>query len=414
MNGRLRHFDGLRGLAALVVVLGHNLGAFTPAADAGPVPAWRAWLATWPIDLMPPANLSVCIFFLLSGYVLASSFANTRLGLPALVAKRYLRLAIPVIVVNILACLLLEAGAMRHLAAAAQTHARWLETHMRIAPDLLFAIKEGAYRTFLMGSTHYNQSLWTMKIEFYGSMVLILAFAGCRIPRWDAQTRRVRCGVALLLFALASHGSYLFLFGVGAAAFLFDIRRYTARWLAGPGRAAVCLAVGLWLGCLPAAETRPAFITAMVDMVPLSYSLPLGQLGGEPFWHACGAMILLFTIDARPGLRALFSRPVFQFLGDVSFPLYLIHIPVLLSAGCGTYLALHDMGVPENAAIGLAMTLSVAVAIAAAMVLTRYVETRAVRLSSAAGVQVQSVVNRLIPGQAAAGEPRPAQGPATE
>ena len=75
-DGRYVHFDGLRGIAALNVALAHFLTAFDFAIYSG-FPASSHWgwdlsLSAWPFVLPAAgADFSVCVFLVLSGFVLA-------------------------------------------------------------------------------------------------------------------------------------------------------------------------------------------------------------------------------------------------------------------------------------------------------------------------------------------------------
>ena len=345
-TGRLHHLDGLRGLAALVVVFHHFIVAFDFALYNGnPLNSrngWDLWLASSPFDVALPGNLSVCLFFALSGYVLAGSFSRTPLGIAALITRRYVRLGLPIFVVTMVAWALYATGAIQNHTAALLTHSDWLKGQMLGSTTVWRALSEGAYGSLLNGTTLFDSSLWTMSLEFAGSVFLIFIFIGSRIFG-RAETRRQCQCIVLLLFAAATYNTYLCLFGIGAFMSVFDLRRRTETWCMNLWVVTPLIAVGLMLGTISYSLARPNFVTGALLMTPISrFTLPLpGSFGGaEAFWHAAGAVLLLVAIDGNPHLRRIFSGSVFQFLGRISFPLYLVHVPVLLSFGCGFYLLL--------------------------------------------------------------------------
>src|ERR1700728_2320688 len=96
---RIAYLDTLRGLASVQVLLSHSMLAFFLAtAFASP---WSrtpmGYLAASPLFFLIDGAAAVCIFFVLSGYVLTPIFTYSRSTNGAIIGGRFLRLAIPVI-----------------------------------------------------------------------------------------------------------------------------------------------------------------------------------------------------------------------------------------------------------------------------------------------------------------------------
>ena len=100
-NERKLFLDGVRGVAASVVFFGHLSLALTNAI----------WIFN--------GNAAVCIFFVLSGYVLSDLAQRSQLSFPAQAIRRYLRLVFPMLITSAFAWALLETGAYRNQEAAA-------------------------------------------------------------------------------------------------------------------------------------------------------------------------------------------------------------------------------------------------------------------------------------------------------
>src|SRR5580692_11469558 len=104
-HGRLPALEGLRGLAALVVVVHHSLLATVPrfagAYGVGPYPlrgTLQWWLTYSPLHILWGGGEFVVVFFVLSGFVL--SLPSARSGrVPRAVSyypSRFVRLYLPV------------------------------------------------------------------------------------------------------------------------------------------------------------------------------------------------------------------------------------------------------------------------------------------------------------------------------
>lgn len=394
---RLHHLDGLRGTAAVLVVIHHSVILFDYAFYSG-LPQHSRFpgdvtLSGLPFTPGAMGDLAVCVFFVLSGYVLARSYARSQLGLSALLAKRYLRLNLPIFAVVIFAAALLALGAMQNEPVSQFTRSTWLARQSLQPVSLGSVLRDGVYGALLLGHAGYDASLWTMPIEFQGSVILIFTFVACRYLFRDAMRREGWCCLILILLTIAMHGSFLFLFGIGAVVYLSDLRGRVeplgrSLWLPG-----FVIVLGLVLGTVPFSAARPEAISHFVNLAPVQYSVPLRRMPPESFWHAIGAVLLLISVDANPRLRSMFSSRLFQWLGEISFPLYLVHIPLLLSVGCGSYMLMLDRQVPVLGATVLSMLLAWTVILMASVGLTWTVERVAIDASAVAGRNVQALAD---------------------
>ncbi|KAH7160476.1 acyltransferase 3 [Dactylonectria estremocensis] len=103
------------------------------------------------------------------------------------------------------------------------------------------------------------------------------------------------------------------------------------------------------------AEYTPGFVV-LSYFVP-KYYIPLS---GWMFYQAMGAMMLLPCVLRSPTLRSLLEGRVAQYLGKISFSLYLVHGPVLHSLGFWIMPRLFDrVGQAAGFAIGWVVLLSI-------------------------------------------------------
>ena len=105
---KIQYLEGLRGIAAVQVVLLHFVTGFLPHAAEHAAP---------PLPVFWDGHTAVYVFFLISGAVLTPSFARGG-PWPRQVAKRLVRLGLPIAAAGVIAFLLLATMPDAHLVAA--------------------------------------------------------------------------------------------------------------------------------------------------------------------------------------------------------------------------------------------------------------------------------------------------------
>ena len=410
ISHRYEHLDGLRGLAALNVVVGHIVVASDFALYTGLAAdsrsQWDVALSAWPLLLpVAGANFSVCVFLVLSGFVLAHAFHFGRLGALALAVKRALRLGVPILFATLFSWALLAAGLTYNRPVIALWRSHWLDEQLAHGAHLADALREGTYGS-LIGpwsfTTSYDSALWTMPIEFTGSLLLIgLARVGWR--RWKLRESRTLAGIVALIAGVMAYPVYLSLMLFGAAIYLLDPRRLEPRltrtWLTG-----AMLAMAVLLGTAPFSAARGWGWDKMVAAAPAGilpsrcFALCQGFVVMEKTarWHAAGAILLLMAVETSPTVRRMLATKMPLFLGRISFPLYLLHVPLLMSVGCGTFLLLHAVGLGPRSGLVLAAAVFLGAAIGAATAATKVVERPSIRIAAWGGAWVQARIGRLL------------------
>jgi peptidoglycan/LPS O-acetylase OafA/YrhL len=138
---RLGWLDGLRGLAAMQVVLLHYVSALLPTIGMiYPLPIHNFWwqgLVTTPLVFLYDGHSAVYLFFAMSGVALTHAFSARPFAFLHTVMRRVIRLGLPMAAATILAAFLYSLLPGAHVAAAAQTGSPWLRA---IGPgDILLA-----------------------------------------------------------------------------------------------------------------------------------------------------------------------------------------------------------------------------------------------------------------------------------
>lgn len=334
-SGRILAFDGLRGFAALVVVFFHYLAMLHPqwVADYASAPPL---VVDTPLAVLWNGPFAVSIFFVLSGFVIAAAAERRHLYLIENTLMRYLRLAWPAVASVLLAWALLSLAphAARDLAASMLSPSDWLEyTHQGSIPTIAVALQDGLASNFITGGSAFNNVLWTMQIEFIGSVLLFAVY-------WIGARAVLLRFLALAAFAALG----LFVLRDAYLCFFFGALLYEARkagWLEWFPRwsGVVALILGVMLG----APGNGFSERWGLDMMP-------GRLQPGNVWGLVpvfAASLILLGVQLLEGARRFFEYGPLQWLGRVSFALYLVHVPLLY-----TLLAWErvNLGLPEPVA----------------------------------------------------------------
>lgn len=289
MQSRISSLDGLRGLAALMVVLGHSSGAL-------------GWFSGLPG--LFNGVLAVNIFFILSGYVLSLSVLDRdsnglrqRAGrFPALayVLQRLIRLWLPYAVVLTIAFVFrsyVQPASCGHENIIADSYCkRWLEP---FADLNFFDQLKGLY------SPHLVAPSWTLPVELANSLLVpicILVFRSSPI-----YLVLLACVSVADLFISQTLPQAFYMFALGSAAALTP--RFVRRTL----WAVPVLLVSYCVFVLPV----PFETTAPLLLTP-----------------AALAAVHLSLSSQR--VSRFLTSPLLTGLGAISFSMYLLHWPLLL------------------------------------------------------------------------------------
>nr|WP_063573666.1 acyltransferase [Luteibacter rhizovicinus] len=365
-----RAADGLRGMAALAVFFGHFFLAFYPAgsshffsgaaAPGATVGIAEKILALPFISAFLSGRFPVAIFFVLSGYVLTKGFVKD--GdlniLRSLFARRYFRLGIPVFGSVVFAYVLFLAGAYPVETTASITKSAWLITQsIHGNPTVLDALRDAIYGVVLVGSAQFNTVFWTMRIEFLGSIMIFSYMA----LAWTDRRALFAVGIYLaLIFVFAPvHWPYY-------AAFLVGRYIGNARVTMPPWASYGCIAFAMYLASM---DASPMF--AYLYLIPIEPDL----LGTICSVFAGGLVLLAVRAGA---LRYLLTCTPALYLGRISYPLYLVHVPIVMSLGCIIFNSLYESH-GRSAAVASALVASLAATFLVASVFERFVDQPAIR-----------------------------------
>lgn len=363
---RVTFLDGLRGLAALQVVLGHYTSAFLPTINPR-------------LGVLADGQCAVFLFFLMSGFVLTPSFIHAKQGPGTIILRRLVRLGLPALVACLFAAGILFWSPNLGRSAALAVHSDWLVSVTGGYPIQTFlsdltgwSLVAGFSETSLflkpivssqLGST--NPPTWTLHIELWGSLwVLILCTA------WRHSRRIYQC---LLLLSLPMLGANpISLFTVGHLWSASSSALSSQRWLSPRQKLCVGLTSCAVGAVLCSFFSEPGYAPAWVTGLPYRFNW---------FdWHKeLGALAIFLGVMSVPGLQHVLEGKLPRFFGSLSFPIYLTHWPIMIVIGSFTFEQAKSSGTPSAAMLALAVGLLVTIPVALAF--ERTCDLPAIRLS---------------------------------
>ncbi len=323
---RVASLEGLRGLAALAVVFFHvrYLTGFIGSN----------------------AHLFVDLFFVISGFVMARAYETTlvdRAGFATFVWRRFGRLY-PLFLFSTLVFVLarvLQKGLMAHGVDLPLLDADVAQATGAIGglplPGMQSSLAEKitettGYLLLLHGLGLFNHDIlnfpsWSISTEFY--TYLIFGLICLTVP----VARRVP-----LYLALAIGGAVV---AVGASIYSLDCLD--------PKAVTVCLDLGydygmsrclagFFAGCLLARLPRPATVHPALGAIQAGLLVAvigtMALISRSPAWSlvvplVMGALVYTVSADQGPVARFFSTRPL-QFLGEISYSVYLLHVPLVM------------------------------------------------------------------------------------
>lgn len=357
------YLDGLRGFAAFLVYWQHHgLWAHFPRQtqlieNAFGFEDQYAFAAFPGVRLLfNGGHFAVATFFVISGYVLstkplslihAGEQAKLADNLSSQLFRRWLRLYLPLIATTFLYMLTWHAfGGLWIGGVKKQGSMRdeiwWWYCELK---NFSF-IFNGGGEPWLS----YNFHLWSIPIEMKGSIVVytaLLALSRC------TASARLWCTFGLMFyFMYIADGWYCTLFMTGM--FLADLDllaaknalpRIVARL--SPYRDFIyyhLLVIALYLGGIPTPSASFADLQRSRGWYYLSFLKPQAAFDYKWFYLFLAATFLVAATPRIPWLRRFFETRFCQYLGRVSYALYLVHGPILWTLGDRVYTAVGWAG----------------------------------------------------------------------
>ncbi|OQD89667.1 hypothetical protein PENANT_c002G01155 [Penicillium antarcticum] len=333
--------DGLRGIAALFVVASHACLSFATYL----IPPSFAETGTSTLFQRPFFRLViqgqawVAIFMVLLGFVNAlkplqlarrGATADALSTLSTGAFRRKGRLVFPAALMTFLAWLLCQFGVFQ---LARQVDAYWLRaTSPKPSSSLINAIVDlvrGVAGTWLYGDNAYDQPQWALKHLFRGSLYVFMTLLAL-----VNTTPLFRICAQIVLYAFA----WLTLDGtVGINIFAGMIMAEMSFYNLSALRPRVLFRIlpyglvtlGFYICSYPSEYSNQAEWSS--QLASLAQTIFPKNADISRYYAGLGAQMICLGVMLSPFLRRILSHPGLLWLGSISFPLYLIHGPLMRS-----------------------------------------------------------------------------------
>ena len=345
------YLDGLRGLAAFLVYWHHHqLWYHVPVQNMFFASSFGYndfhYFAALPgiRFLFQGGHFAVAIFFVISGYVLSAkpisliqAGEQTKLAdnLASALFRRWLRLFLPVILTTFAYMTILHVfGIWTEVLKPHPTYFQAVWAWYCEVKNFCFI-----YNTRGEPWLSYNFHLWSIPVEFKGSIVIytaLLAFSRC------GRNARLWCEAGLVFyFMYVVDGWSCAAFSAGMLlndleqlaakndlpAFFDRFRRYkTAIFYS-------MFVAGIYLGGAPGHSDKVEEMRKNPGWYYLSFLKPQAVYDAKWFFLFWGAVFIVASIPHIPWIKRFFDGRFCQYLGRISFALYLVHGPVLWTLG---------------------------------------------------------------------------------
>ena len=360
--------DSLRGLAAVSVLLLHFLGGWIEAAPS-PYVFYVAY-----IPLLTNGSAAVILFFVLSGFVLTlPQMASRPQSYPTYVIRRICRIYLPYLAALALAIL----GCWRFHGLeiyGTQFHLTWRSAPSAqvIAQHLAFL---GRYNVYA-----FDSPIWSLVHEMRISLIFpILCLISLRLRAWVAFLIALALPVVERVIERLS-GPYL---GEGYPGVPSILWAYTV------GSCGIFLVGSLlaryrepligWLARL-STWTRSALSLVAVVLYQYVTLLHLPRFLWNFLVGLGAAYFVMLALVPNGWLsRFLHLRPI-RWLGSVSYSLYLLHVPILLTVSIVLY---------RKVSVGVMLATYLGLSLLAAAAFHRLIELPSIRLGKILANRIQ-------------------------
>jgi len=345
MKNRIYFIDGIRGLAAIIILLSHIVSAFYPILHSkdsrlldSASPLIKV-ITCSPLNIFYYGSWGVVLFFIISGYVITYNYFNFGGNnyITSSAFRRYFRLTIPALISCFIAYVLLKYDLFYNVKISPITQSLWLDNFYHFEANIFDMLKFAIYdeyfnfgiatnyrNAFLPPQVSYNAVLWVMRILFFGSM-LIYSF----LAIFGKVGKRYILYIPLITLL---HNSFYLCYILGMILCDLDVHNR----LKGINRIILSIIILLSIYI----SSVRTFDFPFYSILKLNYMNDQMDTSLVYIYQSIGAFLFIFAISRYTILSDLFSTKIMLHLGKLSLPIFVLQLPIICSVSCYLYLIL--------------------------------------------------------------------------
>ncbi len=373
-NVSTSYLNGIKGIACLIVALMHFINAFYPAVfnEEGVFASHLPWaldahITQTPLMSLINGRLMVGVFMVISGMVITMQVmrCSDRRKLAQIVSKRYFRFTLTLFFFCALVFILRSLNLFYAEKLVEITDARGQKGVYSQELNILDTFTYAFFRIPFQKNTVFSLAFWCIRDMIVGSFVAVL----CGIAAQNSR-KRILLLAFMLYSVLAYQNQWISAYVLGSIlAYVFvhkdEFPKFRNRLVYDIAGVVIFL-IGMTIGTYPWRVVPTNFYAALGALLPQN-------MVKTDFFEILGGFLIVSGISMSSVRRVFDTRPM-QFLGKISFSVYLLHIPVIFSVGAGAMILLQGWNDAYNKNTVVVFVVVAAFTIVLSWLYNKYVE----------------------------------------
>lgn len=300
---REKWIDNIKFIAAVGVFLCHYTESF--AVPGAGIPRWLQCANEFPLGMVINGEFWVCVFAILSGYLLNKKNIKNGTDLIKICINRYFRFVIPFFFANFFVYLLYSFAGFSAQKCGMIINNEWLLNQYTNPIGIISVVKN----SFMLGS-ELNNNFWIIKHMLFGSLLIYISNYICY--KFHNQKIKIIVAIGLLLFPCT-----FFIGATYTGSLLAEISK-KLKFVQQKGKITITFFV-VMLGLMSGIQNVIAEL------------LKIRWLHINQYWEIFYAMGMLVCISLENQLLKKIENWHIDKFSNQSMTIYLLHWPIICS-----------------------------------------------------------------------------------